>query len=99
MPMSMMVMLASNAAMAMPASLRLRLVRRIRPITFENFLDMRASLTIGWNAAVTPHGVGPGVVRSQGELQIAVELLDQGVQIASARVQVLRGIEGVRHAQ
>src|SRR5258705_7744062 len=98
--MSMMVTPTISAARAMPASLRaLRLMARVRPIAFENLLDMCTSLTIGRDAAVPLHGIGPGVVCRQGQLQVAVELFDQRVEVTRARVQVLRGIEGVGDPQ
>src|SRR5689334_23326594 len=98
--MSMMVMLASSAAMAMPASRRrFRLVVRVRPITFEDLLDMRACLTIRRNAAVTLHGVGAGVVGGERQLQIAVELLQQRIEVTRPGIEILRRIERVRDAQ
>ena len=67
------------------------------PASVENGAHVGARLFVRRNAVVPPHGAGPGVVG--GHPENGPELVGETAQVGDAGIDVLPGVEGIRHAE
>src|SRR5688572_23088487 len=96
MPMSMMVTLATRATSDTPRCERTS-ARRL--VAFEDLLDIVARLAERRDAAVALHRPRTGVIRSQGAFDVAAVLLEEGIQVPRAAVEVRGRVEGILDAE
>src|SRR5687767_11559465 len=98
-PIRSMAALAMSAISAMPASGPSGRPSARRLVSVEDLLDIFARLAIGRHAAVSLHRPRARVVRGERALEVALVLLQEGVQVAGPAVEVGRGVERVGHPQ
>ena len=68
-------------------------------VALQDLVDVVVGLAVGRDAAVPLHRPRAGVVGGQGLAQVAAVLGDEHAEVTRAAVEVLRGVEGVGHAQ